>query len=247
MSAVFVTGGSRGIGAAIVRAAVASGHPTAFTFRSQGQLAETLVRELAAAHPGVPCQAYALDVRDADAVDAVCDQVLDEVGEVGVVVANAGVTGNQLALTLSDADWADMIDVNLSGAFRVARAFLPTLLANRFGRLIFLSSVGRNGLSGGAAYAASKAGLVGLSGSLAREYGAKGITSNVVVPGFIATDMTARSAAERNRRFWDEVCPLKRMGTPDEVAALVLFLASAQASFVNGQTIAATGGLDWTP
>jgi NAD(P)-dependent dehydrogenase (short-subunit alcohol dehydrogenase family) len=153
---------------------------------------------------------------------------------------------------MSDEDWRLVLDTNLSGSFFVARSFLPTFLAHGRGRFIFISSIAAGGLSGQANYAASKAGLSGLSGALAKEYGRKGITSNVIVPGFFETDMTRETMSAQQKSFWLQFCPLGRMGhlgergAGGEIAGMVLFLASAEAAFVNGQAISVTGGLDWS-
>jgi 3-oxoacyl-[acyl-carrier protein] reductase len=241
----FVTGGSRGIGEAIVLEAIGLGHDVAFTYRQHPELAERVVARAHERDPSRRCRAYRLDVRDPDAVEATGDRVLDDLGGVDAVVANAGVNVPGLAITLSDEDWRTVIDTNLSGAFYVCRQFLPTLLANGWGRIVLISSVSYRGATGQASYAASKAGLIGLSGSLAREYGRKGITSNVIVPGLIETDMAA-DAAEL-RELWMRLCPAGRVGAPSDVARLVTFLASDAASFINGEVIPVTAGLDWAP
>ncbi len=191
--------------------------------------------------------AYPLDVRDSADVERVGDAVLDELGRVDVAVSNAGININGLAANLSDEEWREVIDTNLSGSFYVARQFLPQMVKNRFGRLVFVSSMGWTGVSGQVAYAASKAGLLGLSSTLSKEYGKRGITSNVIVPGFFETDMTSKDMSESNRKFWLEYCPLGRLGELDELSKLVIFLASKGGGFINGEAIHVTGGLDWAP
>jgi NAD(P)-dependent dehydrogenase (short-subunit alcohol dehydrogenase family) len=150
-----------------------------------------------------------------------------------------------MAATMPDEDWQAVIDTNLSGAFYVARHFLPALFGG--GRIVFVSSISRLGTSGQANYAASKAGLIGLSGTLAKEYGRKGVTSNVIVPGVFDTDLTRGALSDELRDFWRRYCPSPRGGDLRDVSSLVLFLASDAAAFVNGQVIPVTGGLDWTP
>ena len=243
----FVTGGSRGIGAAIVLQALREGHDVAFTYLEDEAAAQAVLAQAAQLAPQQRCRGDSLDVRDSAAVERVADSVLEDFGTVQVVVSNAGITLNRLAVTTSDEEWRAVIDTNLTGAFYVCRQFLPALLANKFGRIILLSSLSHRGLSGQAAYAASKAGLLGLSATLAKEYGSRGITSNVVAPGLIDTDMARDSLAEANRQRWQELCPAARLGAPDEVAKLVTFLASEAAGFINGQTIEINGGLDWVP
>ena len=243
----FVTGGSRGIGEAIVLEAAKGGHDVAFTYNSNKAAADSV---LAKAHDIAPKQrfkCYELDVRDSAAVERVGDAVLDHFDTVDVVVPNAGVNLNGLAANMSDDDWRFVIDTNLTGSFFVARQFLPTMVANRFGRIIFMSSLGRTGVTGQCNYAASKAGLLGLSQTLAKEYGRKGINSNVVVPGFFDTDMTRTDMSESNREFWLKHCPAGRVGQPSEVAKVVMFLASDGATYINGEHIQVTGGLDWAP
>lgn len=241
----FITGGSRGVGRALVQAALAANHDVAFTYvRAREQAAE--VEALGVLH-GRKCRAYQLDVCDSAAVEAVGEQVLEDFGTVDVVVSNAGIARDALAISMSDEDWHAVIETNLSGAFYVARQFLPTLLAAQRGRLIFISSIAHRGLTGGINYAASKAGLLGLSASLAREYGSRGITSNVVVPGLFDTDILDGELATTTRALWKTRCPLQRVGKLEELAAAVLFLASDGASYVNGHALSVTGGQEWAP
>ena len=243
----FVTGGSRGIGEAIVLDAVRAGHDVAFTYRHRQEQAREVVERARRLRPEGQCRAYQLDVRDSAAVEDVGDRVLAEFETVHAVVANAGVNVNNLAVSMSDQEWRTVIDTNLTGAFYVCRYFLSTFLGTGFGRIILISSIGAHGVSGQASYAASKARLLGLSAALAKEYGRKGITSNVVVAGFFDTDMTREGMSESNRSFWLQYCPVGRVGEVGEVSKAVIFLASEAASFVNGQTIGVTGGLDWAP
>jgi NAD(P)-dependent dehydrogenase (short-subunit alcohol dehydrogenase family) len=243
----FVTGGSRGIGEAIVLDAIRAGHDVAFTYLSREEQALKVVDQARRLRPEGRCRAYRLDVRDSAAVEKVGDQVLEEFETVHAVVANAGVNVNNLAVAMSDEEWQTVIDTNLTGAFYVCRHFLAAFLGTGFGRIILISSIGAHGVSGQANYSASKAGLLGLSAALAKEYGRKGITSNVVIPGFFDTDMTREGMSESNRSFWLQYCPVGRVGELGEVSKVVLFLASEAASFVNGQAIGVTGGLDWAP
>ena len=243
----FVTGGSRGIGRGIVLEAVRQGHDVAFTYRTRKDCADDVAAAAREIDPGRQVRAYALDVRDSAAVDEVGDQVVEDFGTVEVVVANAGVNHNGLVASMSDEDWHTVVDTNLTGTFYVCRQFLPTFLANGFGRFVIMSSLGHAGVSGQAGYAASKAGLLGLSATLAKEYGRRGITSNVVLPGFFDTELTRAEMSAANREFWLTYCPAGRVGQVSEVAGVVLFLASAAAAFTNGQAIAVNGGLDWAP
>jgi NAD(P)-dependent dehydrogenase (short-subunit alcohol dehydrogenase family) len=226
---------------------VRQGHDVAFTYLSRKTRADKVVARASEIDPARRVRAYPLDVRDSAAVEEVGDRVVEEFGTVDVVVANAGINLNGLVVSMSDDDWKTVVDTNLSGTFYVCRQFLSTFLANGFGRIVIISSLGHSGVSGQAGYAASKAGLLGLSATLAKEYGRKGITSNVVLPGFFDTDMTREGMSASNREFWLRYCPLGRVGSVDEVSKVVLFLASEAASYVNGQAIAVNGGLDWAP
>ncbi|MBZ0121306.1 MAG: SDR family oxidoreductase [Sandaracinaceae bacterium] len=243
----FVTGGARGIGEAIVVEALRRGHEVAFTYRSSADAAKHVLDAASDIANSGACRAYPLDVRDPEAVEVTAERVLDDFGQIDVVVNNAGINVNGLCASYDDAAWREVIDTNLSGAFYVCRAFLPSMMKKGFGRLIHVSSLGRGGVTGQVAYAASKAGLLGLSSTLAKEYGRRGITSNVVAPGFFETDMTREGMSGSNREFWLKYCPLGRLGELPEIAGVVMFLASNDASYVNGETITVTGGLDWAP
>ena len=254
---LFITGGSRGIGAAVVVAAARAGWNVAFTYATQEEAACAVAAaaRTAAAHAvdhggeRAGCVRYwQLDVRDACAVDTVADEVLAAFGGVRAVVCNAGVNLNGLAYALQDEDWRTIIDTNLTGTFHVCRAFLPELVAARRGRILVMSSITAGGASGQVAYASSKAGLQGLAKALAKEYGPKGITTNVVVPGYFETDMTrGEGMADELKAFALTYSPLRRLGELDELAATILFLASDAAGFINGAVIPVTGGLDWAP
>src|SRR5204862_5467341 len=180
----------------------------AFTYVQNAAKAVEVEERARLLRPGARCKSYRLDVGCSLQVETVADAVLDDFDSVDVVVCNAGINKNNLVVSMSDDEWESVINTNLSGAFYLCRQFLPTFLANRFGRFILISSLGATGVSGQANYCASKAGLLGLSATLAKEYGRKGITSNVVSPGFFETDMTRSSMSDANREFWMKFCPL---------------------------------------
>ena len=231
---VLVTGGNRGIGLAIAQAFVAAGDRVAITSRS-GELPEALA--------GSDVLVLTADVTDSASIDAAFDRAEAELGPVEVAVANAGITRDTLLLRMSDDDIAAVIDTNLVGALRVARRAAKGMIRLRRGRLVFVSSVvGQTGSAGQANYAASKAGLVGVARSLARELGSRGITANVVAPGFVDTDMTAELGEERRGEIVASV-PLGRYASPAEVAGVVVFLASDAAGYVTGALVPVDGGL----
>lgn len=226
---VLVTGGNRGIGRAIAEAFVAQGDKVAVTTRSGGAPAGTL---------DVTC-----DVTDQAAVDAAFATIEAELGPVEVLVANAGLTADTLILRMSEEDWSSVIDTNLTGTFRLAKRAAKGMLRLRRGRIILISSVvGLLGSPGQVNYAASKAGLVGLARSLARELGSRSITTNVVAPGFVDTDMTAVLSDEQKSAIRTQV-PLGRYADPTEVASAVTWLASDGAAYVTGAVIPVDGGL----
>jgi 3-oxoacyl-[acyl-carrier protein] reductase len=226
---VLVTGGNRGIGLAIARRLAAGGDSVTVTSRS-GEPVDGL--------PVVQC-----DVRDAASVNAAFTALEKDQGPAEVVVANAGITKDQLLALLSEDDFSEVLDTNLAGAYRVAKRAVRPMMRMRRGRLIFISSVvGLYGSAGQSNYAASKAGLVGFARSLARELGSRNITANVVAPGFVDSDMTAVLPDERKAAILGQV-PLGRLAAAGEVAGTVAFLAGADAAYITGAVIPVDGGL----
>lgn len=226
---VLVTGGNRGIGLAIARNLAAAGHLVTVTHRS--------------GEPPVGLAGVICDVTDSATVDAAFRRVEADQGPVEVLVSNAGITDDTLLLRMSEDSFTTVVDANLTGAYRMAKRAASGMLRRRWGRMIFISSV--VGLSGGAGqvnYSASKAGLVGLARSVARELGSRNITANVVAPGFVDTDMT-RSLPEARRQEILEQVPLHRYASADDIAGVVTFLASDQAAYLTGAVIPVDGGL----
>jgi 3-oxoacyl-[acyl-carrier protein] reductase len=226
---VLVTGGNRGIGLAIARAFVDAGDQVAITQRSGVAPAGLL---------GVRC-----DVTDTATVEAAFDEVEAAQGPVEVLVANAGITRDTLLLRMSDDDFNAVVDTNLAGSFRVARRAAKGMLRLRRGRIVFVSSVvALLGSAGQVNYAASKAGLVGMARSMARELGSRSITTNVVAPGFVESDMTSELSDDLRTRYLGQI-PLGRFSTPEEVAGVVRWIASPEAAYLTGAVIPVDGGL----
>jgi 3-oxoacyl-[acyl-carrier protein] reductase len=243
----FVTGGSRGIGREIVLKFVKEGHGCAFTYAANKAAADEVVAEAGKLNAGVKVRAYELDVKDAKAIEAVVDKAITDFGDILAVVNNAAVVRNNAAALMSDDDWNEVIQTDLSGPFFVIRSFLMHLLSNRAGRIINISSLAQDGTSGQANYAAAKSGLLGLTKTLSREYGVKGITTNVVTVGYVETAMTQDHLSKTLHDIWMQYCPMKRIGRADEIASLVHYLTTPEAGFINGEVIRVSGGLTYVP
>jgi 3-oxoacyl-[acyl-carrier protein] reductase len=228
-SIALVTGGNRGIGLAIARSLQSEGHRVVITYRS--------------GTPPEGFDAVQMDVTDGQSVESAFAKIESEIGQPEIIVANAGITKDTLVMRMSDEDFESVIDANLTGAFRVAKRATKGLLKLKRGRLIFVGSVvGSVGAAGQVNYSASKSGLVGMARSFARELGSRGITANVIAPGFVETDMTS-SLDEKRRSDIAAQVPLGRFCSAEEIAEVVSFISSSKASYITGAIIPVDGGL----
>jgi len=234
-----VTGASRGIGASIAAELARQGLKVIGTATSDAGAAK--VRESLSAFPG--CDGRTLNVTDGPAAEALVDAVVKEYGGLQVLVNNAGITRDTLAMRMKDDDWDAVMDTNLKGVFRMSRAVMRTMMKQRYGRIISITSVvGASGNPGQANYAAAKAGVAGMTRALARELGSRNITVNCVAPGFIATDMTAGLGEDQHKALLTQI-PLGKLGQPEDIAHAVCYLASPQAAYVTGQELHVNGGM----
>ncbi|MBI5279383.1 MAG: 3-oxoacyl-ACP reductase FabG [Burkholderiales bacterium] len=234
-----VTGASRGIGAAIANELAQRGFKVVGTATTDDGAAK--ISSALAAFAG--CRGARLDVNDAAACEALVDAIAQEAGGLHVLVNNAGITRDTLAMRMKDDDWDAVLDTNLKAVFRMSRAVMRTMMKQRYGRIVNITSVvGASGNPGQANYAAAKAGVAGMTRALARELGSRGITVNCVAPGFIETDMTASLPEEQQKALLGQI-PLGHLGKPADVAHAVAWLASPQAGYVTGQEIHVNGGM----
>ncbi len=240
---VVITGGSRGIGAAMVRRFAQEGAVVHFTYRSGKAQAEQLLTSLRESGIAEKVFAHQVDVADQAAVEAFATAVLERSATVDVLVNNAGITRDTLLLRMQDADWQQVLETNLTGAFRVTRAFLPAMLRQRKGCILLVSSiVGLGGNAGQTNYAASKAGLIGFGRSLAKEVGRRNLRVNIIAPGYVETDMTATLPPQQKETLLHSI-PLGRVAHPEEIAAVAAFLGSDDARYITGAIIVVDGGL----
>lgn len=234
---VLITGGTRGIGRACAELFASLGAKVAICGRGKE------AAEKAAAEIGPNVKGYACDIGSAASVDALIDQVTEDLGTIQVLVNNAGITRDGLLMRMKDEQWAEVLQTNLTGAFYTCRAAAKTMLKARYGRIINVGSVvGLRGQAGQSNYAAAKAGIIGFTKAYAQEVASRNITVNVIAPGYIATDMTAELGEKATAAIVDHI-PMKRVGQPEDIAHAVVFLASPQAGYITGATLSVDGGI----
>lgn len=236
-----ITGGSRGIGKGIVEVFAQQGAHVAFTFNSSAEAANALAKELS--EDGVQVRAYQSDAAQFDQAEALVSKVLEDFGSVDILINNAGITKDNLLMRITEEDFDRVIEVNLKSVFNMTKAIQRTMLKQRHGSIINMSSiVGVQGNAGQTNYAASKAGIIGFSKSVALELGSRNIRCNVIAPGFIETEMTQK-LDEATVQTWRDGIPLKRGGSPEDIANTCLYLASDLSSYVTGQVLHVDGGM----
>lgn len=237
-----ITGASRGIGRAVARKYAEEGASVALTARTITAEVENFVAELN--ELGIKAKAYTSDASIFASAHDLVAEVLQDFGRIDILVNNAGITQDALMMRMTEEQWDNVVSINLKGAFNLIHAVTPSMMRQRSGNIINMSSVvGVSGNAGQANYAASKAGMIGLTMSIAKEMGSRGIRANTIAPGFIATDMT-HTLSEEVRKQWEAQIPLRRGGTPEDVASVAVFLASDMSSYITGQTINVCGGMN---
>ena len=240
MKTALVTGGSRGIGKAIALD-LGKSFQVAVGYSSSKDSAEEVVKEIV--NSGGTATAVEIDVKSSESVEKAFTTIEGEFGGIDVLINNAGITKDNILPRLKEDDWNDVIDTNLSGSFKTSQRAIKHMMKSKWGRIVFISSiVGMMGNQGQANYAASKAGLIGLSKSIAKEMGSRNITSNVIAPGYIDTDMTAFLTDEQKEKIIEQLS-IKRIGKPEDIANIVSFLTSDESEYITGQVISVDGGI----
>ncbi len=244
---VFLTGGSRGIGKAAVYELVKNGANVAFTYVSSEEGAIDTVNNAKKANPDAKIVYYKMDVKDSKAVDETAEKAIKDFGNINVVINNAGILRDGPTHFMSNTQWDEVIQTHLTGTFYVCRAFIDEFIVNKGGKFINISSICHVGSAGQSNYSAAKAGIIGFSKALAKEYGNKDIYCNVVVPGYFRTELTDANASDMIVEQFVRLSMLQREGRPEEFGKAIVFLASDLSSFVNGDVLYVTGGLDTIP
>lgn len=239
---VLITGGSRGIGEAIVKSMASQGADIAFTYHSSEESAKRIVKE--ASETGNTIRSYKSDAADYAQAEQLVKDVMNDFGRIDVLINNAGITKDTLMLRMGEEQWDKVLEVNLKSVFNLTKHALRPMLKQKSGSIINMSSVvGVFGNAGQANYAASKAGIIGFSKSIAKEVGSRGIRCNAVAPGFIETDMTHALTEEQQKAYVDSI-PLKRLGKGQDIADVCIFLGSDMSTYITGQTLSVCGGLN---
>lgn len=244
---VFFTGGSRGLGRDAVMELVKEGANIAFTFLKNEKAARETQEMAQKLNPKAQIKYYQLDVKDSRQVEDVAQKAIQDFNSINIVVNNAGNLNDALVAQMSDEQWFDVINTHLSGTFFVCREFVNEFLYNKGGKFVNISSITYTGSSGQANYSAAKSGIIGFSKAMAKEYGMKGIHTNVIVLGYFDTELTRSNATEKITKFFVEFSSLKRKGEGSEYGKAIVFLASDMSSFINGDVIYVTGGLEYIP
>ena len=244
---VLVTGGSRGIGRAIVLSAVRRGFNVAFTYNANQRAAEQSTEEALAIDSEAIVKYYQLDVGAHATIDTVIEEIIDAHGQIHALVNNAAILRNNAAALMSDEEWNEVIATDLSGPFFMIRGLLMHFLGNKHGRVVNILSLAADGSSGQINYAASKAGLIGVTKTIGREYGQKNVTANAVVAGLVDTDMVREHLSADLDGVWENYCPLHRLPTAEEIANVVVFLLTPEAQYINCEIIRVTGGMSYVP
>lgn len=243
----FVSGGSRGIGRAIVLDFVKKGWGVAFTYNARPEAAEETIALARDINPDLKVKAYKMDLLDPAQIEKVCEQAIEDFEDIDAAVNNAAILKDNAAALMSNEVWNEVIAADLTAPFIVVRSFLMHFLSKRRGSFIQVSSLAAGGSSGQINYASAKAGLVGMTRTIAKEYGAKGITANIVTVGYVPTGMTEDNMTQFLQEYWVKNCPARRVGTPEEVAAAVTFLAGDEARFISGENLHVSAGLTYAP
>jgi 3-oxoacyl-[acyl-carrier protein] reductase len=244
---IFFTGGSRGIGRDAVVELAAQGADIAFTYVNDKAAADKTVEDIKAVNPESKVVYYQLNVKDSKQVEVVADKAVEDLGSINVVVNNAGSLNDSLLSSMSDEQWFDVINTHLSGTFFVCRAFINEFLYNKGGKFINISSICYTGSAGQSNYSAAKAGIIGFSKALAKEWGKKNIYTNVIAPGYFDTELTRANASDIVTENFVRLSSLKRAGHGCDYGRAVVFFASELSSFVNGHVLDVSGGLDAVP
>ncbi len=244
---VFLTGGSRGIGKSALIELAKNGANIGFTYLQNVDRANQTLEEISEINPDIKIKHYQMDVKDSKQVEKIAEEVINDFGSINIVVNNAGNLSDNLLINMTDKQWFDVINTHLTGTFYVCREFLNEFIYNKGGKFVNVSSISHTGSVGQANYSAAKAGIIGLSKTIAKEYGRKNIYCNVVVPGYFDTDLTRNNTNEKIIEYASSISTLKRAGKTEEFGKVVVFLSSDLSSFVNGEVINVTGGIKDLP